>query len=187
MSVSLAKGQNVSLTKDGITDVVVGLGWDVKTGDGKDFDLDASCFLLTKDRKVRGREDFIFYNNKKSSCGCVEHMGDNRTGEGAGDDEQIAVHLAKLDPQVDRVAVVVSIYEAKERNQNFGQVNNAYIRVINTANNEEVARFDLTEDASTAQAMVLGELYRHGNDWKFKACGTFFKDGLAEIADLFGA
>ena len=188
MSVSLAKGGNVSLSKEepGIESISVGLGWDVRATDGQDFDLDASCFLLNDAGKVRGDSDFIFYNNLKSPCGAVVHTGDNRTGEGDGDDESITVELLRLPADVARLAFTVTIHEAEQRHQNFGMVSNAFIRIVNRKNGREVARFDLSEDASTNTSLIFGELYRHNNEWKFRAVGQGYDGGLGALAHGFG-
>lgn len=188
MAVSLSKGGNVSLSKEapGLKAVVLGLGWDARSTDGQAFDLDASLFILKADGKVRSDSDFIFYNNLKSTDGSVEHTGDNRTGAGEGDDEAIKVDLAKVPADVQRLAVTVTIHEGAERKQNFGMVANAHIRVLNQADTKEIARYDLSEDASTETAMIFGELYRQGTDWKFKAVGQGFQGGLAPLAKSFG-
>ncbi|MBR4741669.1 MAG: TerD family protein [Desulfovibrio sp.] len=188
MAVSLQKGGNVSLSKEapGIDSILVGLGWDVRATDGTDFDLDASCFLLNKDGKVRSDSDFIFYNNLRSSCGSVEHTGDNRTGAGEGDDEAINVELSKLPADVEKLSFVVTIHEADTRKQNFGMVQNAFIRIVDRRNNTEIARFDLSEDASTNTAMIFAEVYRHNNEWKFKAVSQGYDGGLGALASNFG-
>ncbi|MEV4561175.1 TerD family protein [Kitasatospora sp. NPDC049285] len=188
MGVSLSKGGNVSLTKEapGLTAVVVGLGWDIRTTTGTDFDLDASALLCTDQGKVRSDADFIFFNNLKSADGSVEHTGDNLTGEGEGDDEQIKVHLANVPAEIAKIVFPVSIYDAENRQQNFGQVRNAFIRVVNQAGGAEIARYDLSEDASTETAMVFGELYRNGAEWKFRAIGQGYASGLRGIAQDFG-
>lgn len=188
MAISLSKGGNVSLSKEepGIEQVTIGLGWDVRATDGSDFDLDASCFMLGKDGKVRSDSDFIFYNNLKSADGSVVHTGDNRTGAGEGDDEAINVDLFKVPADVDKLAIAVTIHEADKRKQNFGQVSNAFIRVVNSKTGREVARYDLTEDASTNTAMIFGELYRHNNEWKFRAVGQGFDGGLGPLAKNYG-
>ncbi|WP_407559889.1 TerD family protein [Streptomyces sp. 184] len=188
MGVSLAKGGNVSLTKEapGLTAVVVGLGWDVRSTTGADFDLDASALLLGADGKVSSDQHFIFFNNLKSPDGSVEHTGDNLTGEGEGDDEQVKVNLAGVPAEIDKITFPVSIYEAESRQQSFGQVRNAFIRVVNQADNNEIARYDLSEDASTETAMVFGELYRNGAEWKFRAVGQGYASGLRGIAQDFG-
>jgi tellurium resistance protein TerD len=188
MGVSLSKGGNVSLSKEapGLTAVIVGLGWDVRTTTGQDFDLDASALLVDANAKVASDANFVFFNNLKSPDGSVEHTGDNLTGEGEGDDEQIKVNLAGVPADVDKVVFPVSIHEAEGRQQSFGQVRNAYIRVVNQADNVELARYDLSEDASTETAMVFGELYRNGAEWKFRAVGQGYASGLRGIAQDFG-
>ena len=188
MALSLSKGGNLSLTKEapGMTKVLVGLGWDARSTDGQDFDLDASAFLLKADGKVRADSDFIFYNQLKSVDGSVEHTGDNRTGEGDGDDEAIKVDLSKVPAEIDKIAFTVTIHEAEARRQNFGQVRNAFIRIVNQDSNSEVARYDLAEDASTETAMIFAELYRHGTEWKFRAVGQGFNGGLKPLAESYG-
>ncbi|HVL83441.1 MAG TPA: TerD family protein [Pseudonocardia sp.] len=188
MGVSLTKGGNVSLTKEapGLTAVIVGLGWDVRSTTGADFDLDASAILLNASGKVVSDQHFVFFNNLTSPDGSVEHTGDNLTGEGEGDDEQIKVNLAAVPAEVDKVVFPVSIYDADTRQQNFGQVRNAFIRVVNQAGGAEITRYDLTEDASTETAMVFGELYRNGAEWKFRAVGQGYASGLSGIARDFG-
>ncbi|WP_137724527.1 TerD family protein [Prescottella subtropica] len=188
MGVSLTKGGNVSLTKEapGLTAVAVGLGWDVRTTTGQDFDLDASAIGLGADKKVVSDQHFVFFNNLKSPDGSIEHTGDNTTGEGEGDDEVIKVDLAAVPANIDSIVFPVSIYDADNRSQSFGQVRNAYIRVANQADNSELARYDLSEDASTETAMVFGELYRNGADWKFRAVGQGYASGLSGIARDYG-
>jgi tellurium resistance protein TerD len=188
VGVSLSKGGNVSLTKEapGLTAVTVGLGWDVRTTTGADFDLDASAILTDASGRVTTDKDFVFYNNLVSPDGSVQHTGDNLTGEGEGDDEMINVNLAGVPPQIEKIVFPVSIYDADNRKQNFGQVRNAYIRVLNQANGQEIARYDLSEDASTETAMVFGELYRNGAEWKFRAIGQGYASGLRGIAQDFG-
>jgi tellurium resistance protein TerD len=188
VSVSLAKGGNVSLSKEapGLTAVIVGLGWDVRSTTGADFDLDASAILLNAAGKVLSDKHFVFFNNLTSPDGSVEHTGDNLTGKGDGDDEAIKVNLAAVPVEVDRIVFPVSIYDADTRRQSFGQVTNAFIRVVNAAGEREIARYDLTEDASTETAMLFGELYRNGPDWKFRAVGQGYASGLAGIARDFG-
>ncbi|MBT2368038.1 TerD family protein [Streptomyces sp. ISL-10] len=188
MGVSLSKGGNVSLTKEapGLTAVIVGLGWDVRTTTGTDFDLDASALLVDANGKVLSDQHFIFFNNLKSPDGSVEHTGDNLTGAGEGDDEQIKVDLAGVAAQVDKIVFPVSIHEGESRSQSFGQVRNAFIRVVNQAGGAELARYDLSEDASTETAMVFGELYRNGAEWKFRAVGQGYASGLRGIAQDFG-
>ncbi|MFI9580329.1 TerD family protein [Streptomyces sp. NPDC052236] len=188
MGVSLSKGGNVSLSKEapGLTAVIVGLGWDVRSTTGTDFDLDASALLLDANAKVVSDQHFVFFNNLKSPDGSVEHTGDNLTGEGEGDDEQIKVNLAGVPAEVDKIVFPVSIHEGESRQQSFGQVRNAFIRVINQAGGAELARYDLSEDASTETAMVFGELYRNGAEWKFRAVGQGYASGLRGIAQDFG-
>jgi len=188
MSISLNKGGNLSLSKEapGLTRILVGLGWDTRSSDGSAFDLDASAFLLKEGDKVRGDTDFIFYNQLKSPDGSVEHTGDNLTGEGEGDDEVIKVDLSRVPPDVQKISVAVTIHDAESRRQNFGMVTNAFIRIVNEANNGEIARYDLSEDASTETAMIFGELYRHGADWKFRAVGQGYNGGLGPLARNFG-
>jgi len=188
MAVSLSKGGNVSLSKEapGLTAVTVGLGWDARVTDGTDFDLDASVFVCGEDGKVRSDADFVFYNNKTGADGSVEHMGDNRTGEGDGDDEQVKVDLSKVPADVKKLVFAVTIHDADARSQNFGQVGNAFMRVVNQAGEAEIARYDLSEDYSTETALVFGELYRHGDEWKFKAVGAGFAGGLGALASSHG-
>ncbi|MCP5424521.1 MAG: TerD family protein [Gammaproteobacteria bacterium] len=188
MAVSLSKGQNVSLTKEapGLKTVVFGLGWDVRKTDGAAFDLDASAFVLDESGKVLSDQHFVFYNNLKDPSGAVTHMGDNLTGEGEGDDEQIAISLGAMTPNAAKVAFVVTIHDAEARKQNFGQVSNAFIRAVNEDGNAEIARYDLSEDASIETAMIFGELYRHGSEWKFKAIGQGYAGGLAAVARDYG-
>ena len=188
MALSLTKGGNLSLTKEapGMTKVLVGLGWDARSTDGTEFDLDASAFLLKADGKVRADSDFIFYNQLKSVDGSVEHTGDNRTGEGDGDDEAIKVDLSKIPADIDKIMFTVTIHEAEARRQSFGQVRNAFIRIVNQDTNVEVGRYDLDEDASTETAVIFGELYRHGTEWKFRAVGQGFNGGLKPLAESFG-
>jgi tellurium resistance protein TerD len=188
MSVSLSKGGNVSLSKEapGLRAVLVGLGWDVRTTTGADFDLDASALMLGSSGKILSDQHFIFFNNLKSPDGSVEHTGDNLTGEGEGDDEVIKVNLAEVPQEVDKIVVAVSIYDAEPRGQSFGQVRNAFIRVVNQDGEREITRYDLTEDASTETAMIFGELYRNGAEWKFRAVGQGYSSGLRGIAQDFG-
>ena len=188
MSVNLTKGGNVSLSKQapGLTAVIVGLGWDARTTDGKSFDLDASAIVCDADGKVISDKHFVFFNNLTTPEGAVQHSGDNLTGEGGGDDEQVKVNLAALPPEAARVVFPVSIYEADTAGQSFGQVRNAFIRVVNQADQAELARYDLSEDASTETAMVFGELYRNGDEWKFRAVGQGYSAGLTGIARDFG-
>jgi tellurium resistance protein TerD len=188
VSVSLTKGGNVSLTKQapGMTAVDIGLGWDARTTTGSDFDLDASAILIGSNGKVLSDNHFVFFNNLTSPDKTVQHTGDNLTGEGDGDDETIKANLAGMASEVDKIVIVVSIYDADNRAQNFGQVSNAYMRVLNQAGGSEIARYDLTEDASTETAMIFGELYRHGTEWKFRAVGQGYASGLGGIARDYG-
>jgi tellurium resistance protein TerD len=188
MGVSLSKGGNVSLTKiaPNLTNVMVGLGWDVRTTTGADFDLDASALLCGADGKVLSDQHFVFFNNLKSPDGSVEHTGDNLTGAGEGDDEAINVDLTRVPAEVQKIVFPVSIYDADTRSQSFGQVVGAFIRVVDRSNNSELARYDLTEDASTETAMVFGELYRNAAEWKFRAIGQGYASGLGGIARDYG-
>jgi tellurium resistance protein TerD len=188
VGVSLTKGGNVSLTKEAPTMRVmrIGLGWDMRVTDGAAFDLDASVFVLGEDGKVRNNADFVFFNNLVGGDGAVAHQGDNLTGEGEGDDEVILVTLDKLPANVARISFAATIYEPDQRRQNFGMVQNAFIRVVDENGGKEVARYDLSEDASTETAMIFGELYRHGGEWKFKAIGQGFGGGLGPLARSFG-
>lgn len=188
MAISLSKGGNVNLSKEapGLNKIIVGLGWDARATDGAAFDLDASAFLVKMDGKVRSDSDFIFYNQPKSTCGSVEHTGDNKTGVGEGDDEAVKVTLSSVPADLDKIVFAVTIHDADTRRQNFGQVSHAYIRVVNEDGGAEIARYDLSEDASTETAMVFGEIYRVGTDWKFKAVGQGFVGGLAPLATSFG-
>ncbi|WP_280234603.1 TerD family protein [Nocardia cyriacigeorgica] len=188
MSVTLAKGGNVSLSKQApnLTKVTVGLGWDVRTSTGADYDLDASALATGPDLKVLSDLHFVFYNNLRSPEGSIEHTGDNLTGAGEGDDEVINVDLAATPPSITNIFFPVSIHEADARRQSFGQVRNAYIRVLDTNTGAELARYDLSEDASTETAMVFGELYRHNGEWKFRAIGQGYASGLAGIARDYG-
>jgi len=188
VGVSLAKGGNVSLSKEapGLNAVLVGLGWDVRTTTGADHDLDASALLCDQNGKVLSDQHFVFYNNLVSPDTSVEHTGDNLTGEGEGDDESVKVNLATVPAQVAKIVFPVSIHEAEQRGQSFGQVRNAFIRVVNQDGGAELARYDLSEDAATETAMVFGELYRHGAEWKFRAVGQGYASGLAGIAQDYG-
>ena len=188
MPVSLSKGANVSLSKEepGLARVLIGLGWDARTTDGTEFDLDASAFLLNAGGKVRSDADFIFYNNLRAADGSVEHAGDNRTGDGDGDDEALTVDLARVPAEIGKIAVAVTIHDGEARRQSFGMVSNAFIRVVNDATGREIARYDLSEDASTETAMIFGEVYRHNGEWKFRAVGQGYSGGLAPLARGFG-
>lgn len=191
MGVNLSKGQRVKLGKD-MPLALVGLGWDVNQYDGgADFDLDASAFLLGANGKVRNDNDFIFYGNLKSQDGSVTHTGDNRTGAGDGDDEVLIIDFRKIPADIQKIAITVTIYEAKERNQNFGQISNAYVRVARMANENDMVgteelRFDLVEDFSIETALVVCEIYRNGNDWKFNAVGAGYQGGLEALCRSYG-
>lgn len=188
MAISLQKGGNVSLSKEAptLTKLMIGLGWDPRATDGAAFDLDGSAFILNADGKVRSDADFIFYNNKKSTDGSVEHLGDNTSGAGEGDDEQLVINLATVPADVQRIAISVTIHEGETRRQNFGQVSKAFIRCVDAQGDKEIARYDLSEDASVETAMIFGEIYRHGAEWKFKAIGQGFAGGLGPLAKSFG-
>jgi len=188
MALSLQKGGNLSLEKaePGLTNILVGLGWDPRATDGAKFDLDASAFLLNASGKIRGEHDFIFYNQLRSPDGAVEHTGDNRDGQGDGDDESIKIDLSKVAADVEKIAITVTIHDAVARKQSFGQVANAFIRIVNDQTAREVVRYDLAEDASTETAMIFGELYRHNGEWKFRAVGQGFAGGLQAMCHQFG-
>ncbi|ENU33002.1 TerD family protein [Acinetobacter parvus] len=188
MAISLNKGGNLSLSKTDPTlvRILIGLGWDERATDGASFDLDASAFLLTASGRVRGDHDFIFYNQLKSQDGSVEHTGDNRSGQGDGDDESLLVDLSKVSPEVEKIAITVTIHDAQSRGQNFGQIANAFIRVVNQDSGIEIVRFDLAEDYSTETAMVFGEVYRHNGEWKFRAVGQGYTGGLAAMCQQYG-
>ena len=189
MAISLKKGQKVDLTKTnpGLKEVLIGLGWDTNKYDGgKDFDLDSSVFMLGANGKVASDDDFVFYGNLKHKSGSVEHLGDNLTGAGEGDDEQIKIDLSKVPAEVEKIDFTVTIYEAEERKQNFGQVENAFIRVVDATNNKELIRYDLGEDFSIETAVVIGELYRNKGEWKFNAIGSGFSGGLASLGRNYG-
>lgn len=189
MAVNLSKGQKVDLTKSnpGLTKLIVGLGWDINKYDGGfDFDLDTAAFLLADTGKVSSDADFVFYNNKEHSSGSVIHSGDNLTGDGEGDDETLKVDLSKVPENVSKIDFTVTINDADTRNQNFGQVSNAYIRVVNEATGEELIRYDLGEDYSVETAVIVGELYRNNGEWKFNAIGSGFQGGLAALCGNFG-
>jgi tellurium resistance protein TerD len=188
MAISLQKGGNVNLSKEapGLVNLKVGLGWDVRATDGAAFDLDGVVFLLNQSGKVRSDADFIFYNNLKSADGSVVHSGDNRTGQGEGDDESVTLDLSKVPADVDRVVLAVTIHDGETRRQNFGMIGKAFVRCVNGANNSEIARYDLSEDGSTESAMIFGEVYRNGADWKFRAVGQGFNGGLGPLAKNYG-
>lgn len=188
MSVNLVKGQKIDLTKGnvGLNKLIVGLGWDVNKYDGDSFDLDASAFLLADGEKVRSSNDFVYYGNKQHSSGSVASMGDNLTGDGDGDDEQIKVDLSKVPEYVQEIVFVVTIYDAESKLQNFGMVDRAFIRIVDEEKNEELAKFDLSEDYSTETAMIMGKLYRHNGEWKFAAVGSGFIGGLEMLCNKYG-
>lgn len=188
MAVNLQKGQKVDLTKGraGLSKIIVGLGWDTNKFDGPDFDLDASAFILGDSGKCGDEKDFVYYNNLKHASGSVEHLGDNLTGDGDGDDEQIKIDLSKVPAHVQKIAITVTIHMAQERNQNFGLVSNAFVRIVDEANNSELIRYDLSEDYSIETALVFCELYRNGAEWKFAAVGQGFNDGLSGLCRLYG-
>ena len=189
MSINLQKGQKIDLTKGNpsLKNIIVGLGWDTnKYSGGFDFDLDASAFLCNEDGMVKNENDFIFYNNLTNPSKSVTHTGDNRTGEGEGDDEQIKVDFSKMPENIKKIAFTVTIFEAKERGQNFGQVSNAYVRLIDESTGAELLRYDLAEDFSIETAIVVCEIYKHNNDWKFNAVGSGYEGGLAALCRSFG-
>jgi tellurium resistance protein TerD len=189
LAISLSKGQKVDLTKTnpGLSKVMVGLGWDTNKYDGgNDFDLDASIFLLDSNGKCSSEKDFVFYNQLTGGNGSVEHTGDNLTGEGDGDDEQVKVNLGSVPASIEKISFVITIHDAEARNQNFGQVSNAFVRIVNEDNNEEIIRYDLGEDFSIETAIIVGELYRHNGEWKFSAIGSGYQGGLARIATDYG-
>jgi tellurium resistance protein TerD len=188
MAISLQKGGNVNLSKEapGLAKMTIGLGWDTRATDGAGFDLDGAVFLLNTGGKVRSDADFIFYNNLKSTDGSIVHSGDNLTGAGEGDDETVTIDLGKVPADVDKIVVGVTIHEAETRRQNFGMVSKAFIRCVNADGGSEIARYDLSEDGSTEAAMVFGEVYRNGADWKFRAIGQGFQGGLGPLAKSFG-
>lgn len=189
MAISLSKGQKVDLTKGnaGLSKLLIGLGWDTNKYDGgSDFDLDATVFLVGENGKVLSDSDFVFYGNLKHVSESVIHLGDNLTGAGDGDDEQIKVELAKIPATIKKVAFTVTIHDAENRKQNFGQVSNAFIRILDEAKNVELMRYDLGEDFSIETAVVVAELYRHGEEWKFNAIGSGFQGGLGAICANFG-
>ncbi len=189
MPINLSKGQKVDLTKGnpGLKSIMVGLGWDVNQFDtGNDFDLDASAFMLGENGKCPTEKEFIFYGNLQHASESVQHMGDNLTGEGEGDDEQIMVDLTKIPANIQRVAFTVTIYDADVRRQNFGQVSNAYIRIVDNVTGTEIIHYDLGEDFSIETAVVVGEIYRHNGEWKFNAIGSGYQGGLAALCGSYG-
>ena len=188
MAISLTKGQNISLSKTdpSLKNVLVGLGWDARSTDGQDFDLDASVFMATENGKVPSDRHFIFYNQLVSPCGGIEHTGDNLTGDGDGDDESVIVRLDKVESNIKSLFITVTIHDAEARRQNFGQVSNAFVRIVNNDTSDEIVRFDLSEDYSTETAMVFGEIYRHNGEWKFRAIGQGYKGGLYSLCQQYG-
>jgi putative tellurium resistance protein len=189
MALNLQKGQKIDLTKGnpGLSKLLIGLGWDTnRYSGGSDFDLDATVFLLKGDNKVSSNQDFVYYGNLKHSSGSIEHMGDNLTGGNIGDDEQIKVELSRVPNNIERIAVAVTIYDAEKRNQNFGQVSNAYIRIVDSTTNSEILRYDLGEDFSFETSVIVGEIYRYKGEWKFTAVGSGFKGGLKSLCQNFG-
>ena len=188
MAISLTKGQNISLSKTNpsLKNVLVGLGWDARSTDGQDFDLDASVFMATENGKVPSDRHFIFYNQLVSPCGGVEHTGDNLTGDGDGDDESVIVRLDKVESNIKSLFITVTIHDAEARRQNFGQVSNAFVRIVNNDTSDEIVRFDLSEDYSTETAMVFGEIYRHNGEWKFRAIGQGYTGGLYSLCQQYG-
>ncbi|MCC2962640.1 TerD family protein [Massilia sp. IC2-278] len=188
MAISLQKGGNLSLSKTdpSLREVLVGLGWEARSTTGADFDLDASLFMVQENGKVRGDHDFIFYNQLTSTCGAVEHTGDNKTGAGDGDDEALKIRLADVPAEIKRLVIAVTIHDAEARRQSFGMVQDAFVRVVNLDNNAEIVRFDLSEDYSTETAMIFAEIYRHNGEWKFRAVGQGYAGGLAALATEHG-
>ena len=189
MSINLTKGQKVDLTKGNpsLKNIMVGLGWDVNAFDsGADFDLDAAAFMLGANGKCPTEKEFVFYGNLTHPSGAIQHMGDNLTGAGDGDDEQIKIDLSKIPANITKIAFTVTIYEAEERRQNFGQVSNAFVRIVNEATGQEILRYDLGEDFSIETAVVFGELYKNGNEWKFNAIGSGYQGGLAALCNSYG-
>ncbi|WP_320973219.1 TerD family protein [Enterocloster bolteae] len=189
MSVILTKGQRVDLTKDrpSLKNVLIGLGWDINHYDGEsDFDLDASVFMTKDNGKVTNENDFVFYGNLQHKSKSVIHMGDNRTGDGDGDDEVIKVKLNDVPSDYSTLAVAVTIYDADVRLQNFGMVGNAYVRVLDEETDEELVRFDLSEDFSIETAVVVAELYKRDGEWKFKAVGSGYNGGLKSLCTQYG-
>ncbi len=188
MAISLSKGGNVSLSKTdpSVEKIQIGLGWEARSTNGADFDLDASLFMVQGNGKVRGDHDFIFYNQLSSTCGAVQHTGDNRTGAGEGDDESLQITLSKVPAEIQRLVVAVTIHDAAARGQNFGMVREAFVRVVNSVSGVEIVRFDLSEDYSTETALIFAEIYQHNGEWKFKAVGQGYSGGLAALAIQYG-
>lgn len=189
MAINLTKGQKVNLTKDnpGLKYIMVGLGWDVNAYDsGADFDLDATAFACGSNGKCASDADMIFYKNLQHSSGAIKHMGDNTTGDNEGDDEMIMINLEQVPAEIDKIAFTVTIYDAAARQQNFGQVSNSYIRIINNESGEELIHYDLGEDFSVETAVVVAEIYRSNGEWKFNAIGSGFAGGLAALCANYG-
>lgn len=183
MAINLQKGQREKLSTGNFT---IGLGWDTNaTATGADFDLDASVFILGEDKKVVSDQHFIFYNNLKSPDGAVEHTGDNRTGEGDGDDESIIIDLSKIDDRAVEICIVVTIDEYEARKQNFGQVRNSFIRIVDNASNSEIMKFELDEDFSIETAVEFGRIYKRNGEWKFEAIGTGMNGGLGDFLSKY--
>jgi len=188
MSINLAKGGRVNLAKSapGLKKLKIGLGWDVRVTDGCDFDLDASLFMLDNNDKAKDEGAFIFYNNSTSRCGAIKHLGDNQTGAGEGDDESLTIDLDLIPADVEKLTIAVTIHDADVRKQNFGQVDNAFIRIVNNESNEEVIRYDLTEDYSTETSLIFAELYIKDGQWRFAAKGDGFSGGLVKLLQVYG-
>ncbi|MCY6484946.1 TerD family protein [Clostridium aestuarii] len=189
MGINLSKGQKINLSKEvpGLKEAIIGLGWDTNKYDGgQDFDLDASAFLVGNDGRVSKDLNFVFYNNLKDPSGAVTHTGDNRTGEGEGDDEEIIIDFSKIPEDIGKIAITVTIYDAENRSQSFGQVSNAFVRLVNKETGEEVLRYDLSEDFSIETALVFCEIYRHNGEWKFSAVGSGFQGGLSALCKNYG-
>lgn len=189
MAINLSKGQKINLTKEvpGLKEAIIGLGWDTnKYSGGYDFDLDASAFLVGENGRVNDDLDFVFYNNLNHPSGAVIHTGDNRTGDGEGDDEEIIIDFSKIPESIGKIAITVTIHEAVQRSQNFGQVTNAFARLVDKETGAEVLRYDLSEDFSVETALVFCEIYRHNGEWKFSAVGSGFQGGLAALCKNYG-
>lgn len=189
MGINLSKGQKISLEKEapGLKKIRVGLGWDIRQSDtGEDFDLDASVFMLGENEKIASNNHFIFYNNLKSPDGSVMHTGDNRTGVGEGDDEVVLIELSKVDNAIKKLVFVVTIHKAEERKQNFGQIANSFVRIVNEDNNKEIAKYDLGEDYSVETSMIMCEIYKHNNEWKVNAVGSGYQGGLQALVNRYG-
>lgn len=186
---NLRKGERVSLTKDNpnLDKIHVGLGWDVNQYGTGDYDLDASVFMLGANDKIQDIRHFVFFNNLQSPEGAIKHTGDNRTGDGDGDDESIKVQLSKVPTSVEKIVFVVTIYDAMARRQNFGQIENAFIRIDDESTGGTLLKYDLTEDYSSASSVIVGEIYRHGAEWKFNAKGEGLKDEIEGVCRKYGA